>query len=120
MSELDDFFGPRHATVAVNRSPTNWGNAPEHLRPLLDKWEAVHAPSHKSKRKSLIASAHRYYEEVGGDVRLMELTYEYMRSKGLFRKNLGSLITIALEFKENPQPGSAEYEEEFFDGWNFD
>jgi hypothetical protein len=44
-----------------------------------------------------------------------------MKEKGLIRKDLGSLITVALHLRDEvPDKESDEYRQEFVDGWTFD
>jgi hypothetical protein len=74
----------------------------------MDKWEELHGYG-RVPEKQLANSAYRYYEAVNGDTALMARVYKYMKSEGLFRKNLGSLITIAEEWKHE--------EKDFFKGW---
>ncbi len=117
MSELDAYLGPKRAIKAQKRAvPTGFPKVPEHIRGLLDKWEELHGYG-KVPEKQLVNSGFRYYELVNGSVPLMARVYEYMKGKGLFRKDLGSLITIATEWKDDVEPGSEEERQDYAKGW---
>ena len=119
MGELEKWFGPKQKRPSATAAPTSWPKAPEHLRSLLDKWEELHGYGVVPK-KQLVNSAFRYHEIVNGSAPLMARVYEYMKSKGLFRKDLGSLITIALEWKDDVDPDSEEARRRYKETWTFD
>ena len=68
----------------------------------------------------MVNSAFRYHEIVNGSAPLMARVYEYMKGKGLFRKDLGSLITIALDWKDDVAPDSEEARRRYKETWTFD
>lgn len=110
-----DSFGSKSQARRLSIQ-TGFPKVPEHIRPLLDRWEELHGYGVVPK-KQLVNSAYCYHECVNGSVPLLARVYEYMKSKGLFRKDLGSLITIAVDWKDEVEPGSEEELQEYAKGW---
>ena len=104
MSALDEYFGPRSAPRAqFSAKGTNYPRAPEHLRPLLDRFEELAAGQgvdvNKWMRKMWAQSARDYYEAIGPNVEIMEAAFSYMVNRNLMIKSLRSLIAVAMRLK---------------------
>ncbi len=121
MSELNKWI-PREGTDD-NRSPkpvsrTNWGDAPEHLRPLLDTWETATGLKFLKDRKYQIKCAHEWYNEFGGDTELVKDAYYRLRDSGYNYKSLSSIHSTARTIRgKQRDPDSVDERRKYLKGW---
>jgi len=115
MTALDDHFGPSQISSEPAKQPvrTNWPHAPEHLRPILDKWEELVGfhPDAGVVRRLWTKGANDWYEAFGLSLRLFEKSFRKLmksceRHSDMIRpSHPGALIKTALG--EMPRPASA-------------
>jgi len=98
---------------------TNWPDAPEHLRELLDVFtdSTDIAPRTKMDRRYQVKEAEGFYGEHGNDIELLKSSISKMKSINYNISSIGSLRKTARGLKVKKKEETHEERQKYLKGW---
>ena len=125
-SELDKYLPPKSKSQLRRlkvQMQTEWPQAPERLRPLLDWFTETTSilPRTTADKKYQVKAASGFYEEFGSDIKLADKAYRVLRKSRYIVSSLDSLRKTArgLNIREVDYD-SEEHRRKYLEGWTFD
>jgi hypothetical protein len=101
-SALDEVFGERNtADMPTIVTRTNWPEAEESIRPILDKFDELQGgtPQSPKIRKERRGAAREWYAEFGINLDLLGACWEKLKDGGMTVATERSLIKTALDLR---------------------